>query len=79
MEEEKYRTEQMKTMIIESDFDDEESIVEQIEEFEDKIDYLDLDKKSKKNDRLFIKFNHSIVCFIKSRHICLARLLFNNK
>ena len=46
MDEELERTEQMKTMIIESDFE-EQSIIEDIEEFEDKIDYLDIDKKKK--------------------------------
>ena len=46
MDEELERTEQIKTMIIESDFE-EQSIIEDIEEFEDKIDYLDIDKKKK--------------------------------
>jgi hypothetical protein len=48
-EEELERTAMMKTMIIEEDFDEESSIIENIEEFEDKIDYLDIpdDKKNK--------------------------------
>jgi hypothetical protein len=49
-EEELERTTMMKSMIIESDPEDDDlSILEQIEEFEDKIDYLDItsDKKNK--------------------------------
>lgn len=47
-EEELERTAMMKTMIIESSSDEEEmSIVESIEEFEDKIDYLDIDEAKK--------------------------------
>ena len=46
-QEELERTEQMKTMIIEGNPEEEPSIIESIEEFEDKIDYLDIDKKKK--------------------------------
>lgn len=51
-EEELERTAMMKTMIIESSSDEEEmSIVESIEEFEDKIDYLDIDDAKKEKLR----------------------------
>lgn len=47
--EELEQTEQMKTMIIETETDDEEqSVLEMIEEFEDKIEYLDIPKDKKK-------------------------------
>lgn len=47
-EEELERTSMMKTMIIESSSDEEEiSIIESIEEFEDKIDYLDIEESKK--------------------------------
>ena len=47
--EELEQTEQMKTMIIETETDDEEqSVLEMIEEFEDKIEYLDISKDKKK-------------------------------
>lgn len=47
-EEELERTSMMKTMIIESSNDDEESsLIESIEEFEDKIDYLDIPEEKK--------------------------------
>ena len=46
------RTEQMKTMIIERGYEeDDQSILESIEEFEDKIDYLDIDEKKKEKLR----------------------------
>ena len=45
-EEEKDRTNMMKTMMIEHE-EDELSIIESIEEFEDKIEYLDMDDKKK--------------------------------
>lgn len=46
--EEQERTIKMKTMIIEKYNDDEDlTITEVIEEFEDKIDYLDIDEKKK--------------------------------
>ncbi|MCI8460881.1 MAG: hypothetical protein HFE81_05740 [Bacilli bacterium] len=47
-EEELERTNMMKTMIIESsDYEEDDSIIEHIEEFEEKIDYLDIDEKQK--------------------------------
>lgn len=47
-EEELERTNMMKTMIIESsDYEENDSIIEHIEEFEEKIDYLDIDEKQK--------------------------------
>ena len=45
-EEEKDRTNMMKTMMIEHE-EDELSIIESIEEFEDKIEYLDMEDKKK--------------------------------
>lgn len=51
MTEEEIRNNIIKTMIIETDDDDENSIVEHIEEFEEKIDYLDLDEKKKQKIR----------------------------
>ena len=45
-EEEKERTDMMKTMMIEQE-DDDLTVAESIEEFEDKIDYLDIDSKKK--------------------------------
>lgn len=48
LKEELEQTNMLKTMIIESDDDDEPSILEEIEEFEDKIDYLDIDDEKKK-------------------------------
>lgn len=47
LKEELEQTNMLKTMIIESDDDDEPSILEEIEEFEDKIDYLDIDDEKK--------------------------------
>ena len=43
------RTNLMKTMIVENEtiYDDESSIIESIEEFEDRLDYLDIDDKKK--------------------------------
>ena len=43
------RTNLMKSMIVENEtlYDDESSIVESIEEFEDRIDYLDMDDNKK--------------------------------
>lgn len=47
-EEDLERTNMMKTMIIESSkFEDDDPIIEQIEEFEDTIDYLDIEDKQK--------------------------------
>lgn len=46
-EEDLERTAMMKTMIIESGSDEELSIIESIEEFEDKIDYLDIEPAKK--------------------------------
>ena len=46
-EEDLERTNLMKTMMIEKDTNDEESIIESIEEFEDKIDYLDISDEKK--------------------------------
>lgn len=47
-EEELERTNMMKTMIIESsNIEEDDSIVEHIEELEEKIDYLDIDEKQK--------------------------------
>lgn len=47
-EKELERTAMMKTMIIESSTDEDEiSIIENIEEFEDKIDYLDIEEAKK--------------------------------
>lgn len=48
-DEELERTEQMKTMIIESDFDEDESIIEDIEEFLEKLDYLDISDEKKES------------------------------
>ncbi len=47
------RTNLMKTMIVENEtlFDDDESIIESIEEFEDRIDYLDIDEMKKEELR----------------------------
>lgn len=47
------RTNLMKTMIVENEtlFDDDESIIESIEEFEDRIDYLDIDETKKEELR----------------------------
>ena len=50
-EEELETTNRMKTMMIEEEFDEEESIVEKIEEFEDRIDYLDIDEEKKEKLR----------------------------
>lgn len=51
-DEELERTAMMKTMIIESSNDEEEvSILESIEEFEDKIDYLDIEETKKEKLR----------------------------
>ena len=47
LKEELEQTNMLKTMIIESDDDDEPYILEEIEEFEDKIDYLDIDDEKK--------------------------------
>ena len=47
LKEELEQTNMLKTMIIESDDDDEPSILKEIEEFEDKIDYLDIDDEKK--------------------------------
>lgn len=44
--EELEQTQMLKTMIIESD-EEEPSILEEIEEFEEKIDYLDIDEEKK--------------------------------
>lgn len=53
VDEELERTNLMKTMIVEHEtlFDDEESIIESIEEFEDRIDYLDIEDKKKEELR----------------------------
>lgn len=48
-DEELERTEQMKTMIIESDFDEDDSIIEDIEEFLEKLDYLDISDEKKES------------------------------
>ena len=45
-QEELEQTQMLKTMIIESD-EEEPSILEEIEEFEEKIDYLDIDDEKK--------------------------------
>ena len=50
-EEELETTNMMKTMMIEEEFDEETSIVEKIEEFEDRIDYLDMDDEKKEKLR----------------------------
>ena len=47
LKEELEQTNMLKTMIIESDDDDETSILEKIEDFEYKIDYLDIDDEKK--------------------------------
>ena len=44
--EELEQTQMLKTMIIESD-EEEPSMLEEIEEFEEKIDYLDIDEEKK--------------------------------
>lgn len=43
------RTNLMKTMIVENEtlYDDESSIIESIEEFEDRLDYLDIEENKK--------------------------------
>lgn len=46
-EEELKNTTQMHTMMMEKDSDEEISIIEEIEEFEDKIIYLDIPKEKK--------------------------------
>lgn len=46
-EEEVKNTTQMHTMMMEKDSDEEISIIEEIEEFEDKIIYLDISKEKK--------------------------------
>lgn len=50
-EEELETTNRMKTMIIEEEFEEETSVVEKIEEFEDKIDYLDMENEKKEKLR----------------------------
>ena len=50
MDEELEETTMLKTMIIEPDDEDDSSILEQIEEFEEKIDYLDI--SGEKKDKL---------------------------
>ncbi len=47
MDEELEETTMLKTMIIEPDDEDDSSILEQIEEFEEKIDYLDISDEKK--------------------------------
>lgn len=47
MNEELEETTMLKTMIIEPDDEDDSSILEQIEEFEEKIDYLDIPDEKK--------------------------------
>ena len=47
MDEELEETTMLKTMIIEPDDEDDSSILQQIEEFEEKIDYLDISDEKK--------------------------------
>ena len=47
MDEELEQTTMLKTMIIESDDEEIPSILEEIEEFEDKIEYLDIPQEKK--------------------------------
>ena len=46
------RTNMMKSLIVKNEtlFDDESSIIESIEEFEDRIDYLDIENLKKEED-----------------------------
>jgi len=46
--EELEQTQMLKTMIIEKESDDDSSILEQIEEYEEKIDYLDIPVEKQK-------------------------------
>ena len=50
-EEELETTRLMKTMMIEQESEEEKSILEEIEEFEEKIDYIDLEENKKEKLR----------------------------
>ena len=54
-EEELERTNMMKTMIIESsDYEEDDSIIEHIEEFEEKIDYLEIKEEENEKTREYL-------------------------